>query len=62
MSGDGMSDFITAITGTNGLTADTLWGEVANAVPLIVGVATFAIGFYIVRKLIKGFGKGKIRL
>lgn len=62
MSGDSMSSFITAITGTNGLTASTMWTEVSNAVPLIVGVATFSLGFYIVRKLIKGFGKGKVRI
>lgn len=61
MSGD-MANFITAITGSDGLTASTMWTEVGNAVPLIVGVATFALGFYIVKKLIKGFGKGKIRL
>lgn len=62
MSGDGMGTFITAITGTNGLTADTLWAEVGNLVPLIVGVSVFSIGFYLVRKLIKGFGKGKVRM
>jgi len=57
-----MSSFVTTITGSNGLTADAMWGQVSNAVPLIVGVATFSLGFYIVRKLIKGFGKAKIRL
>lgn len=62
MSGDSMSEFITAITGTNGLTASTMWSEVSNLVPLIVGVSTFALGFYLVRKLIKGFGKGKVRM
>lgn len=62
MSGDSMSSFITALTGTNGLTGDAMWGEVSNLVPLIVGIATFALGFYLVKKLIKGFGKGKIRM
>lgn len=62
MSGEAMSDFITAITGTNGLTNSAMWGEVSNLVPLIVGVATFSLGFYLVKKLIKGFGKGKIRM
>lgn len=61
MSGD-MSSFVTAITGADGLTSATMWNEVSNAVPLIVGVATFSLGFYIVRKLIKGFGKGKVRI
>lgn len=57
-----MSTVITALTGSNGLTSDAMWTEVGNAVPLIVGVTIFSLGFYIVRKLIKGVGKGKVRL
>jgi len=57
-----MTSFITAITGTDGLTSANLWAEVGNAVPLIVGVAVFAFGYYIVRKLVKGAAKGKVRM
>lgn len=63
MSGDSsMSDFVTALTGTNGLTGDQLWGTVSSLIPVIVGVATFALGFFLVRKLIKGMSKGKLRM
>lgn len=63
MSGDSsMSDFVTALTGTNGLTGEALWGTVSSLIPVIVGVATFALGFYLVRKLVKGMSKGKFKV
>lgn len=58
-----MSDFITAITNsTSGITSATLWGDVTSAAPLIVLVTTFAFGYYVVRKLVKGTSKGKVRM
>jgi len=59
MSGDGMSTFISSLT--TGLSASALWGAIADAAPLIIGLVLFALGFYVVRKLVKGAGKGKIR-
>lgn len=59
MSGDGMNGFITALN--QGITTDALWTEVTKAAPLIISVAIFAFGYYVVRKVVKGTGKGKIR-
>ena len=58
-----MSGFITAITdSTTGITSSSLWGDVTAAVPLIVIVVGFAFGYYIVRKVVKGAAKGKVRM
>lgn len=54
-----MSTFITSLT--TGLSNDALWGAIAPAAPLVIGLVLFALGFYFVRKLIKGAGKGKAR-
>lgn len=63
MSGDGMSDMITALTSsTTGITSGSLWTEAANAVPLIVGIFVFAFGYRIVKKLLKGGVKGKVNI
>lgn len=60
MSGEtGMTGFISALT--TGITSDTLWAEVTKAAPFIIGVVIFAFGYYVVRKLVKGTGKGKVR-
>lgn len=56
----GMSAFISALN--TGLSGDAMWGSVADAAPLIITLVLFALGFYLVRKLIKGAGKGKIRV
>ena len=52
-----MSDFITSLT--TGLSASNLWGAIGDAAPLIIGLTLFALGFYVVRKLVKKAGKGK---
>lgn len=58
-----MSGFITAITdSTTGITSSSLWTDVTAAVPLIVIVVGFAFGYYIVRKVVKGAAKGKVRM
>ena len=57
-----MSAFITALTGENGITSASLWGDVTAAAPLIVIVVGFAFGYYIVRKVVKGASKGKVRM
>lgn len=56
----GMSAFIEALN--TGLSATAMWGAIADAAPLIITLVLFALAFYIVRKLIKGAGKGKIRI
>lgn len=58
MSGDGMTDFVSALT-TGGLTSSGLWTEVSNAATLIASLTIFAFGVYIVRRVIKKGSKGK---
>lgn len=60
MSGEGMTEFISSLN--TGLSATAMWGAIADAAPLIITLVLFALGFYIVRKLVKGAGKGKIRM
>lgn len=42
-----------------GFTADALWGALSPFIPVIITVTLVAFGFYIVRRLIKKFSKGK---
>lgn len=61
MSGDvGMSAFIEVLNA--GLSATAMWGAIGDAAPLIITLVLFSLAFYLVRKLIKGAGKGKIRM
>lgn len=60
MSGEGMSEFIASLN--TGLAPAAMWGAIADAAPLIITLVLFALAFYLVRKLIKGAGKGKIRM
>ena len=57
-----MSSVITALTsGTNGLTASTMFSVVADLVPFIVMIVPVALGTHFLRKLVKGAGKAKVR-
>lgn len=58
----GMSGFITALTGANGLSADSLWTVLTNLVPYLIVIVPVALGFYFVRKLIKGTSRAKVRM
>jgi len=63
MSGDyGMSGFMTEIVGSNGLTADAIWGTVTPLVPLIVVGVTVGLGIYLFRKVAKGLSKAKFKI
>lgn len=57
-----MSSFVTALTGEGGISSATLWADVTAAAPLIIIVIGFAFGYYIVRKVVKGAAKGKVRM
>lgn len=57
-----MDTFITALTGTNGITATTFWGVMTAMVPYLVIIIPVALGFYTVRKALKGAGKAKVRV
>lgn len=55
-----MSGFIGELN--TGLNSTAMWGEVQNAAPLIITVGIFAFGYYVVKKVVKGAAKGKVRL
>lgn len=57
-----MDAFITALTGTNGITEASLWGVMSSLIPYLVIIVPVALGFYFIRKLIKGTSKAKVRL
>ena len=55
----GMTEVVTALK--TGITADTIFGVVADVIPFVVVMVPVALGLYFLRKLIKGSGKGKVR-
>lgn len=55
-----MADFISSAT--TALAPANLWGQVAAAGSLIFAIVLFAFGYYIVRKVLKGTAKGKLRM
>lgn len=57
-----MAAFITGLTGESGITASSLWGAVAPIAPFVVVMVLFALGYYIIRKSVKGAAKGKVRM
>ena len=56
-----MSSVISALTGTNGLTAATFYTEITALVPFIVLMVPISLGLYFLRRMVKGAGKGKLR-
>lgn len=56
----GMASFITALT--TGITSDVLWTEIAKAAPFIITIFVVAVGYRIVRKLIKSGSKLKVNV
>lgn len=54
-----MSAVVTALK--EGLTADAMFGVVAELVPLILAIVPVALGVYFLRKLVKGAGQAKLR-
>lgn len=57
-----MAGFITALTGETGITSANLWAQITPAAGFIAAMVIFAFGLYIIRKLIKGAGKGKAKI
>lgn len=57
-----MAGFITALTGTDGITSANLWAQITPAAGFIAAMVIFAFGLYIIRKLVKGAGKGKAKI
>lgn len=59
----GMQAVVSALTdGTTGLTAAKFFSIVVDLVPFIVLMIPIALGLYFLRKMIKGAGKGRVRI
>lgn len=46
---------------TTGITADTIFAVVAEVMPFVITMIPIALGLYLLRKLVKGAGKAKVR-
>lgn len=56
----GMKAIVTALT--TSLTADTFFSVIVDIVPFLAVIIPVALGFHVLRKLIKGAGKAKVRM
>lgn len=54
-----MAGFITALTGTDGVTSANLWSQITPAAATLAAVVIFAFGYRVARKIVKGVSKGK---
>lgn len=57
MEGSGAAGVANALNA--GFTADALWGALGPFIPVVITVTLVSFGFFIVRRIIKKFGKGK---
>lgn len=57
-----MAGFLTALTGTDGVTSANLWAQITPAAATIGAIVIFAFGYYVVRKIVKGASRGKARI
>ena len=58
--GSAMADAVSTLSST--VTADSLWGVFADAIPYVAIVVVVAFGFYLIRRMIKGLAKGKAKV
>lgn len=57
-----MGDFITAITGADGISAASLWGAVTAVGGVIVTAVLFTFAYRMIRKVLKGIARGKTNM
>lgn len=57
-----MTGFISALTGTDGISASTFYTVLTDMVPLLVIMIPVALGIYFVRRAVKGASKAKARI
>lgn len=55
-----MSGIITQLT--TGITTSTIFGVVSEVMPFVITMIIVSLGFYVLRKVVKGAGKAKVRL
>lgn len=60
MAETGMAAFISALT--TGITSDILWTEITKAAPFLITIFVVAVGYRLVRKLVKSGSKLKVNL
>lgn len=58
MTPTGMTEFVTALSGT--VTSSALWGELAPVATFIGVMILFAFGYHIVRKVVRKAPTGKV--
>lgn len=56
----GMSGFISQLT--TGITSDILWTEIGKAAPFLIAIFVVAVGYRLVRKLVKSGSKLKANI
>lgn len=54
----GMTGFISALT--TGITSDILWGEITKAAPFLITIFVVAVGYRIVKRLVKSGSRLKV--
>lgn len=57
-----MDTVITTLAGGSGITAASIFGVFEDIVPFLVVIVPVALGATVLRKLIKGAAKAKVRL
>lgn len=57
-----LTDFITALTGTNGVSIANLSSQLTALVPWFATIIPFAFGYYVVRRTMVGGSHGKFRM
>lgn len=54
----GMSAFITALT--TGITSDTIWTEITKAAPFVISIFVVAVGYRILKRVLKNGSRLKV--
>ena len=54
-----MTEVVSALT--TGVTSDTIFSVVAEVMPFVVKMIPIALGLYLLRKVVKGAGKAKVK-
>lgn len=57
----GMSGFISALQGADGITSANLWAQITPAAAFLALIVIFAFGYRVCRKIVSGVSKGKAR-
>lgn len=56
---EGMSGIVTQLT--TGITSTTIFSVVGDVMPFVITMIPISLGLYLLRKVVKGAGKAKIK-